>query len=512
MNKRERTKFDSIQMERMVAVGKVDSNSARIWMRSEKSGRVEITVRPGGIEPYHAVIDDKAADYTKSVLIEGLKPLTRYRYKVVRTSDRVELGSGQFETFPEKPEDTPGKFSIALMSCHQPFNDDGGISPVRMRLLKTLPLILKKHDVKFIMLAGDQIYSDHPERRSLFNPHYTAKWKIPDKESIFQWDGDTIRKAFQERYRICWSMKDVQRFYANYPCFPILDDHEIMDDWGTFPEHQSKTKYQKVFRHARESYFDYQGSLVRNRIRSLPPSFHYSFSYGNVGVFVLDLRSERKTDKKKGQLFGPQQLAEFKKFLRDNADKKAIIIMASVPVVHLPEFITNFGALILGSNVDFSDMWSARKNIRDRDKFLKALHSHQKANPKQRVVLVSGDVHIGCAFVIKWKGRGKRPVMYQFTSSGISNRPEKKGKKFLMKLSELGPKMLSGLFVRNGPEADVSLIKGASKGKGENPYGWENVGIIEVHKKGGESRVKLKLVGYSKDLKDYKEFFVSDLL
>jgi alkaline phosphatase D len=509
--KRARTKFERVQMKRMTAVGEVGPRYARIWMRSDLPGEVGVTVRPKGRtklkKEYPLLVSDTSTDLTQTIRIDGLEPRTKYRYEVRRVAGDKLIGRGRFETYPFDEDDTPDKVSVALMSCHQPFNDDNEYSSRRARLLRVLPQVLKDHDVKFILLAGDQIYSDVPPDRSLFYRHYTKTWKYPAGESILDWGPTGVRAAYQERYRIFWAGKEVQDFYANYPCYPILDDHEIVDDWGAKEVHATN-KFRQIRNGAREAYFDYQESRVMKRKKNLPPSFHYSFSYGNIGVFVLDLRSQRKAGPK-GQLFSPAQLNDFETFLKSNESKKVLLVMASVPVVHLPEWLVDVGASMAGHAIDFPDHWSFKRNRLDRDRFLGLIYRHQVANPRQKVILVSGDVHIGCAFKIAWKGPGKQPVLYQFTSSAISNRM----KKLQTEISESPLKLTKEMELSGGLKADTHLLSPIKDG--QNPFGGLNVGLIDIDNKGDESDVTLRLVGYKEKAKSqytYADFFVSETL
>ncbi len=511
---RQRSKFDTPQMRRMVAVGEVGPSFARIWMRSDSPGEMKVIVHPQGQpqQPQEERVDiqaEDATDLTQTALIQGLEPLCRYSYKVVRSEDDALIGSGGFETFPKTPEDTPDKYSVALMSCHQPFNEDNfRVEERRMRLLRVVPKILTDNDVKFILLAGDQIYADAPRRRSLFYKHYTKRWHDPAGSRITDWDAPTVRRAYQERYRIFWSMEEVQHFYANYPCYPIMDDHETCDDWGAKKSH-SKKRFRNVRKGARDAYFDYQGSRVMERKQHLPPSLHYSFNYGDMGIFVMDIRSQRKGGSA-GQLFGAAQFKNFKTFLGKNRDKRVLLVMVSVPVVHLPEWLSDLGAGLFGHHADFPDHWSYKKNRDARDRILGLLYHHQVENPTQRVILVSGDVHLGCAFAIRWQGRGKQPTLYQFTSSAISNLMQKSTTSFL----ELAPRTAGKIVCAGGLKAKTPLLDSRDPERcGENPFGGLNIGIIEVHKEESESPVTLKLVGYPQGgHNEHVDFFVSKKL
>jgi alkaline phosphatase D len=72
----------------------------------------------------------------------------------------------------------------------------------------------------------------------------------------------------------------------------------------------------------------------------------------------------------------------------------------SVPIIHLPKLAAKIAARVTPSGEDFSDRWSSGGHIRDRDRVLKILHEHQTQHPFQQVVLLSGDIHIGCVHKI----------------------------------------------------------------------------------------------------------------
>jgi alkaline phosphatase D len=248
------------------------------------------------------------------------------------------------------------------------------------------------------------------------------------------------------------------------------------------------------------AYHDYQGSRIRYPGAVPPPSYHYGFDYGRVGVFVLDIRTQR--DITKGQLYGQAQLDDLKVFLTKHSQgtHDAVFIVASVPVVHIPEWLANVGAAIFGGSIDFPDHWSYSKNVGARDSFLKVLHDHQVANPRQKMALLSGDVHIGVGFGIHWIGDNK-PILYQFTSSAISNRLKRREVFF----SKLGPGLVQTIDCNWGGSARASLIGtqgGSLSPPANNPFGGLNVGIVEVRRRQDHSTIRFKLVGYEPD----KEF------
>jgi len=497
--------FGTNQVRNMVAVGAVTPTSVRLWFRSEAAGEHKIDVfGPNNqlVQTAKAVVrPGNLTDNTLAVDIAGLAPGQGHSYRIERTADGTPLGSGLFETFPAGPAATPEVFSFAFMSCHQPFNSpDGTLSDRSVRMLRLAPNVLDAHKAKFVIMCGDQMYADSPGTYSLFDPHYTdTKLYPPGRGSILQWSAPDVRQAYQQHYRTYLAMRELRHVYANYPCLPILDDHEIVDDWGSDPAHMTP-QWANLRQGAFAAYHDYQGSRIPYAGTVPPASYHYAFDYGRIGIFVMDIRSQR--DITQGRLYGQSQLDDLTAFLANHsqATHDAVFVIASVPVVHLPEWLTNVGAAIVGGRIDFPDHWSYEKNIGDRDRLLKLLHDHQVANPRQRMAILSGDVHVGVGFAIHWIGDNK-PILYQFTSSAISNRLKRTEVFF----SKLGPNLVQTINCKWGGSARGVLLGtngGAQSPPDNNPFGGLNMGIVEVKKVGDHSTIRFKLIGYESD----KEF------
>jgi len=499
------SRFVSQRLRNMVAVGMTGPHWVRLWMRVESPGAydvqfVDLPAGPRGLRvniPPGAPGDNTAAvTYPQTSGDPPLTPLRRYRYRVTRVSDGALIGSGMFQASPAHGANAPESVTIGVMSCHQPFTNQGVVSTEAMRMLYLVPQILRENNVRFVLLCGDQIYSDYPGDLSLItNPHLVQR-ACSGKRDLRDCSPEQIRRALDLRYRIFWSMRPLQEMYANYPCYPAMDDHEIIDDWGSESAHSSP-RYAPLRQGARLAYFDYQASRILPPLTQLPREFNYHFSYGDIGVYVMDIRSERTVTPRR-QLCSEVQLNDLRLFLRDNGNKRALLIVCSVPVIHLPSWLANLGHRVTGPKVDFFDHWSYDGNTRFRDLFLSMLHEHQVTHPHQRVVLVSGDVHIGCAFTIAWRGAGRAgPRLYQFTSSPITNLL----RGWRADLSAVGPQLVSGIgcpqtrFGRNC-SGEVRLLPGVS-GAAANPLIGLNLGLIEIRRYGGESNMKFKLLGYS---------------
>jgi alkaline phosphatase D len=493
-------RFARQTVKNMVAVGITGPRWVRLWMRAEQPGTYELQILgdPNTTRPINIAIppgnrrdNTVAVTYPPTSDHRPLDPGRRYGYRFVRMSDRALMGGGSFQTAPADDPHTPQKVVIAVMSCHQPFTDQGTITPEATRMLRLLPRILKENDVRFVLPCGDQIYADEPGAFSLFTNPYLIRQTVPGKTSIFDCSAEEVRRLYDMRYRTFWHMSPIREMYANYPCYPILDDHEIENSWGTNPEHSSP-RYRNILRGALDAYFDYQASRILPPTTRIPDSFHYHMTYGNIGVFVMDIRSERSAHSR-NPMYSEVQLNDLRRFLGDNGHKKVLLIVASVPVVFVPGGLADIGARLKPTT--FLDHWSHTRNIPARDALLGLLHAHQQAHPNQRVAILSGDVHIGNAFVIKWRG-GNKPRLYQFTSSAITAL-ESRTDHFL---TSVAPRLVANIDcqTRSGGlcSGEVSHLPAAEGTRSHNPFVGLNLGLVEVQRFGDVSNLKFKLIGY----------------
>ena len=487
--------FRNGPLTEMVAVGAINSSSARLWVRAARTGAIEITCRPEGrsgpIFKSRVIIPDpNERDNTYGIQMpdastsEGLAPLTRYFFEVTYADNGQLIGKGRFETAPESDRRTPSRFSFALMSCHQPFNKDGTLNRKSVQMLRAARHCLAQHDTKYILMVGDQLYTDFPHSLSLFNPNYFQQLAPPGKDRIQECSAAQVRRIFQERYRLFWNEPEWRAMHNEYPSYPILDDHDMIDNWGSDPAHQTPL-WQAFGKGGRMAYFDYQGSRVFPADSTQPSSFHYAFTYGHTATFVMDLRSQR-TAGDDGQLFSADQFHDLETFFEAHADKKVLFLVLSVPAIHLPKFVVKVAARMTQSGEDFSDRWSSGGHVRDRDRLLKMLCEHQLAHPLQKIVLLSGDIHIGCAQRIQWQADA--PPLYQLISSGITHslgRTLQLAAKLLMSMNrDLSTQDLS-------LKGDITFLKGTRRFR-QNPYGGMNLGIIEIETTAQDSQPRLR--------------------
>lgn len=458
----------------MVAVGATDAVSARIWARADEPGELDVRWQDAGGDSGLAAMkihESNDCDNTGSVLLDGLRPLRQYRFEVTRSDSGRAVGEGRFETSPPDADGTPGRFAVGLMSCHQPFDCDGRVKPEARQMLRATRDCLRSHNAKLVLQVGDQVYSDLPVTRSLFNDSYFREVAPPGRAELLDCTPEETRRLYQERYRHFFALPEWKALHAEFACYPILDDHDIVDNWGSDPAHQ-EPRWRNVIEGARAAYFDYQGSRLYPQGDRLPDNFDFDISYGNTAVRILDMRSNRRAGEG-ARVISESQMLGLARFLENHADRKVIFLVISVPPVHLPRSMARVIAKIRQSGEDFSDRWSSGKHVRDRDRLFCILAKHQSRHPEQHIAILSGDIHIGCLHRVAWDGGG---AFHQMVSSGITHLESpffRRGSSAIIRTNRR-LRAMDGSF-----DARARLVKGR-KGARENPCAHLNLGVIEI--------------------------------
>lgn len=487
--------FQNPPLRSMVAVGAVARHEARIWLRSDAAGHHRVRWWPDAAperagERAFVVPEDDARDHTHSLLLPGddggaapLEADAVYRFRVEREGGGP-LGEGRFQTAPASPAAAPDRFAFALASCHQPFDAGGAVDPDAEAMLRAMLRCLRDRGGRFALTVGDQLYTDYPKSLSLFDADYFATVAPAGRRRLLDCSAEEVRRVLHDRYRHWWNVPGWRALHAEIPVYPILDDHEIVDNWGSAAEHQ-REPWRSVGRGARLAYLDYQASRVQEP-GVLPDAFDYTIQYGPVAVRVLDLRSQR-TAVEDGRLYGESQWKALQQFLRDEAHRQILFLVLSVPPVHVPRWAAQLASRVTPAGEDFSDRWSSGAHVRDRDRLLALLHHHQRLHPEQRLVILSGDIHIGCVHTLRWHD-GVAPLV-QLVSSGLTHAASRP------------VAFASGLSLRANREiatqdgrlrARVRRLRG-ERGVRTNPYLRRNFALVELERPAGEERFRMRL-------------------
>ncbi len=474
----------------MVAVGAVNDRQARLWLRTDLDGPFTVEVGTDAGPPRSATIADRRAPDDDGTLaftlpddapdIGPLAPATEHQFRIRAARTGEPIGEGRFETAPA--EGTRASFAFAFMSCHQPFLPDGSVHPDSARMLAALGPALEARGVKYLLLIGDQIYADGPDRRRLLSADAEAP--------LLALSVEEIRARYQARYRRFWAFPQLRRLLARWPAWCMWDDHEIVDDWGARRKHQEPA-WRKVFAGARRAFIDYQASRLMSVSSSsplpLPSAFHHAFSWGSTATFVMDLSSQRSFDGRTAQVYGEDQLAALTAFLHEQRARPVVFIVLTVPLAYLPDWVVAVGERVPGQGEVFAARWNAARNRQALDRLLDVLKAHQHTAPGQKLVLLSGDVHEGAAVTMRWPD-GKQ--IYQLVSSPVTNAVRDWKEHIAQRLA------FSMRHVRHGSERVAIRRIAGVRPEQRNPFPGLNVGVVYVEDEGAGAQVRFELVTY----------------
>jgi alkaline phosphatase D len=480
---------DAPELSHAVAVGAVDARSARIWLRAPGAAGLQLVLLGPDGSDRHLPITARPtpeADHTLSIAYPDdfpgspeLSPNTRYGFRVQSASGVI--GQGRFETAPSGAADTPQRFCFGFASCHQPFDNHGGVAPDPAAMLQAAHRALLENDAKFLLLLGDQVYADEPACYSVHGPAH--KDDRLQSELLGQ-TRQEIRRRFHRQYRRSWAVAGWETLTANRSTRCIPDDHEIIDNWGSDPAHAGP-QWQQLAAGALDAYWDYQGARTGTAAQGRPPALYHTFGYGTIAVFIADVRGERQAVPALERVMGEQQIAALARFLANHGDRHALFVSLSVPIVHIPGWLNSVGEKLIHRGGDLQDRWSSPAFRPQRDRVLAMLAEHQRIHPGQKLTLLSGDIHAGWACTLQTAGA--QPIV-QFVSSALTNRSR----------SMAGPLARAMLEATRPLEREVAGLQIAAlpgKPGGTNPYGGLNLGLVDIERQGDTSRVRFKLIG-----------------
>ncbi|MGB5812243.1 MAG: alkaline phosphatase D family protein, partial [Polyangiales bacterium] len=349
------------------------------------------------------------------------------------------------------------------------------------------PQILRNEGCKRVLYVGDQMYADFPSRRSLFDPAYFARVS-PGPTSILECSRNQVRDLYHQRYRLFWNFDAWQSLMAGWAGHFMWDDHEIVDNFGCAFAHGADA-WANVRLGATDACYNYEMARSVPRSTDAFHSFNHGFRYGPVATFMLDLRSQkRRHGDDRVDFYSETQLRDLETFLSTHADAPVMLLVLTVPILHLPDWIATIGATLSGEASDAEDRWSHAWAATSRDRLLRTLHAHQNRHPHQKLVLVGGDIHVGAMSEIEWSD-GTRPIL-QLTSSAITHRDSL----VVEKLAELTPRIPFHIDLGDGLSADTQLLAGHGAAS-SNPYGGLNFAVVQFATQGSEVGVHFKLFG-----------------
>ncbi|HHT9133495.1 MAG TPA: alkaline phosphatase D family protein [Candidatus Avalokitesvara rifleensis] len=445
-------------------VGSTTHKEAKIWVQTHRPAKLECRVYtdPGGSKqvpdsPF-AFQTEERSGCTGVVTVALPQDDSKYYYSIFEKKGSSSVAISQinsFRSFPD-PKKKIESVSFALVSCNKPTDFKYEKELSLRNMWRHLFVEMSRNDTSFLLAVGDQVYADHERRNA---------WQ----ESVDGPPHKTPLDLYRDVYYTHWSFPEIQMVLGNFPSFMIWDDHEITNGWGSSIRHGEK-RSQEIFLVARKAYEEFQHSHNPAAL-SLPKDhkptpdhrpYYYAFKYGPVAFLVLDLRGNRRIWD--GQLLGTDQWAALRRWFasKEAKDSKILFVVSSVPMIHLRRL---FGWL-WWMKTDIADQWSSPHNTKERRELLSLLFDKYVEKGKRQVFILGGDVHVGT--VAKITDRASGQSIHQFTSSPISNKPERLLDSLLKRFSS---KFSFRLDNDGNRYADVEIYK---------RYRQRNFGIITV--------------------------------
>jgi alkaline phosphatase D len=299
---------DTLRITHGIASGDVTSTSAVIWARANQGARMLVEYSPMTPISLPALrqsgtVVDPASDFTGKVVLEGLKPDTRYVYWVrfIAPGDGREVVSetAQFKTAPADDMARP----LTLVW----WGDIGGQSYCRdPERGYALFAQMARLAPDLAIANGDSIYADYTCPTVTTLPDHPRNVLSPDPETALhqfisaadpRWKTRSeVLAAFRAKWKYNLEDDAYRRFRAQTPHFYQLDDHEVINDWSPGEENigivrgvSDARPMSALIGPGRTSFFDYtpirpdvQGRIYRN------------FRFGKLAeIFLLDDRSYR---------------------------------------------------------------------------------------------------------------------------------------------------------------------------------------------------------------------------
>ena len=411
-------------------IGNVSASSATIWLQipnliKDETRTVFVTLHEGTVNApvTTAGVINAAYDALNVGIIkfDALKPDTIYFYKLWTDAEHktalplngLAESDLHFQTLPTKGFND--QLDFLLMSCHNPETEtrDGADG---FAVWARIPDIINENkNVRFAILAGDQIYADEVELRVLREQELRKRQEL-----------------YLGVYKKFWDNIHYRKVLCSLPAYLMWDDHDITDGWGSREDSFRKDR-PEVFKDDWLRLFEAAQSTFRQMQASRNPeplpqdnankSFDFCFKVGRAGFAVPDLRSNRNVHLPRIML--PAQLDAIREWVSANKKDLDVLFFVSTVVfshdapqvtglmlkywflvLDLVKWLKRFPLLrpamrSFDRNVgdmrdDINDSWGAQKNAEEADRvldFLFELQNPPDPNDAINVVILSGDIH-----------------------------------------------------------------------------------------------------------------------
>jgi alkaline phosphatase D len=328
-----------------VQSGDVDGDRAVVWARTDRNARMVVEVArderfrdPMIVRGPLATAD---SDFTAKVELSDL-PEGQLHYRVrFHDLDDHDLVSeptvGRFRTAREHHDVS---FVVTGDCCGQGWGIDtsrGGLQTFET---------MRRLDPDFLLFNGDTIYADGALKPVVTDAAGNEIWRnlvTPEKSKV----AETLAE-YRGNYRYTLLDDNYRRFAAEVPVVAQWDDHEVVNNW--YPgevlsyrsEYAIENRVDVLAARSSRAFNEYFPTRKIPVTTSRPYPWNRVYrklSYGDVDVFVLDMRSYRGENSTNVQttpgaasdFLGAEQIAWLKRELK-RSDATWKVISADMPI------------------------------------------------------------------------------------------------------------------------------------------------------------------------------------
>ncbi|MEZ5963950.1 MAG: alkaline phosphatase D family protein [Planctomycetota bacterium] len=390
----------------------------------------------------------------------------------------IHIGGASLGDVDVRMPPTAADCDVRLMfgSCAQPWLGDGRPDSRATAMLDAAARHVASREIDLWCALGDQVYSDLPSASAIVDRG------VPPTATAEQ-----LWERFEARYRDTWALPAWQHLMRGVAFYPVIDDHDIVDNFGSDPLHAS-AEYEPLRAAAQRAYFAFQGSRVLPPERGAQGPFDFGFRHGPIAGYAFDLRTQRCAIGRM-QLLGHDQLDRFDQHVARHSDARLHVVLLSQPFLNLPRSLLGWFARLLSTGNDLDDRLSHPMWNESRAALLDRIHRLARSRPRGSVILLAGDVHVGATHELVFADGTSVP---QLTSSPLAH-PQpwwvSRTAQLVVGLADRFPRS------QQGGREDVVLRRLESEVGGTNPYGGLNVGSLRVRTSGARTDVDFELLG-----------------
>ncbi|GAA1653474.1 alkaline phosphatase [Kribbella alba] len=272
-----------------IASGDVTSNSAVVWSRTDRPGRLVVDLTSHGrfdrAIRLRGPVTSADDDFTAQLPLRGLRPGQRYDYRIGFEDSSGRVGETADGSFSTPGRNRPLSFVFTGDTAGQGY----GINPDIGGMIAYKAMHQTRPD--FFLHSGDNIYADGPIQAEVKIADGTV-WKNVVTEEVSK-VAETLAE-YRGRYKYNLLDSNVRDLYADVPIISQWDDHETLNNW--YPgeiltdDRYTEKRVNVLASRARKAFLEYL-PMVHTQGRD---RIYRKVSYRPMlDVFCLDMRTYR---------------------------------------------------------------------------------------------------------------------------------------------------------------------------------------------------------------------------